>query len=621
MEGGNPPPRSDQEQAIMASLPPELNYAEVSSMGIPARRKVAYFNALNQQTYGPSNNSTQITVTSENLLDLENAYLQFRIKNLSSKPAVFDAGAHGLIHRMEIRNRTGDSILTVDEYNLKAAFEIKFQSSKEDLHDLSQMEGTCAYIQDTLVAPTALDLANAPVEDLAIDIVQSAPGTIQNKVALAKKYVGGSGYRPKRQLEISNGVTQEVAIRPKCAWFRTNLGHLLPGHGKFVLHIQWAPALEAMVYKELAQPYHVLACTTANKLVLAEKASDFMVVGQDVRLYHGGTTSLTTNTVDGKIYRIKSIAAVAGASTQFLNSGHFEVELTETSDNTAKTFSTGLVVDATKPMTLVPSGEAVTAGSYSSGWSRTIATTDYEVSMVRLLIPDVRVENAEFRANVEMMRNKGHAWTSHTLKHQNFEVSNTLGEQAVILDVPSSSLNHWAHIVRRQSSILSACDYGLSRSMIPCDKFRMQIGTEYYPDNDIEPIIATAGIYPGEAVFTPTRDNLRTTQLLEEAKNCFGGTLGLLTDENFVQNPDNDGGGGMMINLSSFQRNKHLFSGINTKGIANASRLNMNKIQSMPGAHNASTVFGSGESGQIHSLADVAVVFRMMPDGNFKSAY
>ena len=257
------------------SKPMETAFSMQSSMAMDAVRQQLAFQPQNSGDAAPGG-TTRINVSSSNMLDLGNGYLEFKLTNGSAGNVNLDGGVYGLIKQLSVEGPGGRLIERWDNADDIHNLIHHLDTSDHELYNEHLRAGVPYTIDEDNVEPydphftwtaasgegpvggtKTLTAANGDTTVLAISTADfdndDATLPAPNEFEITGQTNPGRGFRLDSCAKMNAGIVRNFQLRPKLGWFRTDKKTFLHPDQYFQIVIEWAEAARAFV----VHPYTV----------------------------------------------------------------------------------------------------------------------------------------------------------------------------------------------------------------------------------------------------------------------------------------------------------------------------------------------------------------------------
>jgi hypothetical protein len=367
-------------------------------------------------------------------------------------------------------------------------------------------------------------------------------------------------------------------------------------------------------------------------------------------------TAGTTTTTDTNIFNISNTATGQAALTFLSTGGRGNFVPHDTEDilaGTTKQFCIPLVSGFMSNNVYLPIGSSkgftiilrLTADFNVGVWGNNTGT--YTISNISFNVPVINIDDPQFQVNFDgMLRQQGRvSWAAQTYRNYVSSVVATGGDQQVILNDRSKSLNAILCCLRSNVVAISAFDrMSLScRTIVGVNTFQVRIGDNLYPSNQIvikaNAISATA--LPGGRANAQGRgtgadqSNLNVSRAMCEVMKSFRNlhstlSTGIISLDSYASDEglscsllglpiatttltpnflSHHGAGLLGIDLTTYSGDADSISGINTA----ENNLNVTLLFNFQSQAAASY--------EVQSYAVCDAVYSLMSDGSFQSLY
>lgn len=371
----------------------------------------------------------------------------------------------------------------------------------------------------------------------------------------------------------------------------------------------------------------------------------------------GSTLAATTATLGSNIFTVTNTATGQAALTFASSGGRGNFSPHDTEDiaaGTTKQFCIPLVSGFMSNNVYLPIGSSkgftiilrLTADFNVGVWAANTGT--YTISNISFNVPVINIDDPQFQVNFQgMLNQQGRvSWASQTYRNYVSSVVATGGDQQVILNDRSKSLNAILCCLRSNVVAVSAFDrMSLScRTIVGVNTFQVRIGDNLYPSNQI---VIKANAVGGAAIANGRVDvpgrgtgaeqsGLNVSRAMCEVMKSFRNlhstlSTGIISLDSYASDegltaPDAVGlptgtttvlpnilshyGAGLLgIDLTTYSGDEDSISGINTA----ENNLNVTLLFNFQSQ--------AGASYEVQSYAVCDAVYSLMSDGSFQSLY
>ena len=210
--------------------------------GYRASRHLTKFNAENSSVFTASNNVCRIPVQSGSFLDLNQAVLNFQLKNnATGHPIQLDDTASCVINRIRVLNLQGGELERLESYGLLSNVLEHYTGTFDDYNTTSALSGGPGKFDYT---PSQANIAAAGAN---VDALSGKTLTIAGGGTVATVNIGGQGFLQNQSDILNNNITRNYSLKLKGAWFNPDHKNYLPANSGFVLEISFGTGAASFV--------------------------------------------------------------------------------------------------------------------------------------------------------------------------------------------------------------------------------------------------------------------------------------------------------------------------------------------------------------------------------------
>jgi hypothetical protein len=218
--------------------------------GYRASRHLTRFNAENASVFSPSNNVCRIPVQSGSFLDLNQAVLNFKLKNNATGATIqLDDSASCVINRIRVLNLQGGELERLESYGLLSNVIDHYTKSFDALNTQSVMEGAPGKF-DYSPEQAAISAASTMIDPLSgksYTLASATTGSETTTTTLSLSSEGGQGYLQNQADVLNNNISRDYAIKLKGGWFNPDHKNYLPPNSGFVLELTFGSGAASLV--------------------------------------------------------------------------------------------------------------------------------------------------------------------------------------------------------------------------------------------------------------------------------------------------------------------------------------------------------------------------------------
>jgi len=209
--------------------------------GYRASRHLTKFNAENSSVFTASNNVCRIPVQSGSFLDLNQALLNFKLKNNATGQAIqLDDTVACVISRIRVLNLQGGELERLESYGLLSNVIDHYTGTFDDYNTTSALSGGPGKF-DYTPAQATIAAAAANVNTLSGQTYTVGAST------LACASIGGQGFLQNQSDILNNNITRHYSLKLKGGWFNPDHKNYLPPNSGFVLEITFGTGAASFV--------------------------------------------------------------------------------------------------------------------------------------------------------------------------------------------------------------------------------------------------------------------------------------------------------------------------------------------------------------------------------------
>jgi hypothetical protein len=234
--------------------------------GYRASRHLTRFNAENASVFTSSNNVCRIPVQSGSFLDLNEALLNFKLKNNATGHAIqLDDSASCVISRIRVLNLQGGELERLESYGLLSNIIEHYTGNFDDINTNSALSGAPGKF-DYTPAQANIAAGAANVDELSGKTLTIAGATV------ASVNVGGQGFLQNQSDILNNNISRNYSIKLKGAWFNPDHKNYLPPNSGFVLELTFGTGAASFKSTTAAAVYSVENCILSVPAIRVDDA-------------------------------------------------------------------------------------------------------------------------------------------------------------------------------------------------------------------------------------------------------------------------------------------------------------------------------------------------------------
>ena len=209
--------------------------------GYRASRHLTKFNAENSSVFTASNNVCRIPVQSGSFLDLNQALLNFQLKNnATGHPIQLDDTCASVVNRVRVLNLQGGECERLESYGLLSNVIDHYTGSFDDYNTTSALSGGPGKFDYT---PSQANIAAGANN---VDALSGKTLTV-GASTIATVNIGGQGFLQNQSDILNNNITRNYSLKLKGAWFNPDHKNYLPPQTGFVLEITFGTGAASFV--------------------------------------------------------------------------------------------------------------------------------------------------------------------------------------------------------------------------------------------------------------------------------------------------------------------------------------------------------------------------------------